>query len=61
MSRLYTIDEVAKLLRVHPQTVRKWIAAEVLKRGHHWFYAGRQIRIKEGALRDIMHAPPGPT
>ena len=55
MSKLYTIDEVAKILRVDAQTVRKMMDADVLKKYEHWFYVGRLVRIKETAVKQVMH------
>jgi len=51
MGKLYTIDEVADYLRVDPRTVRKLIDCGILKKPLHWFYVGKQIRVKEDALK----------
>ena len=46
----YTTEEVAKMLKVHIITVRRWLEAGKL-RGHK---AGRQWRIKKQDLEEYL-------
>ncbi len=47
---LYTIEEVAAILRVKPVTVRRLIAAGKIRHVR----VGRQIRISESALNTYL-------
>lgn len=47
---VYTVEEIAELLRTSPRTVRTWIAAGKLRA----FKAGQQYRIRQSALDEFM-------
>jgi len=46
---VYSVQEVARNLKVDDRTIRKLIEAEVIA-PEHWFYVGRQIRIRKIAI-----------
>ena len=48
--RLYTLAEVAEYLRVHPQSVRRWLRADVLDGAR----VGRDYRIEGRAVRAFL-------
>ena len=48
---LYTIDEVAALLRVHPRTVKRWMEAEQVA---FIKLPGRQYRITAAEVERLM-------
>jgi excisionase family DNA binding protein len=52
LPRLYTVDEVAELLHVHPQTVRAWIKTKQL--GSH--KVGRYDRISDDQVATFLEA-----
>lgn len=52
LPRLYTVDEVADLFHVHPQTVRLWIRTKQL--GSH--KVGRYDRIAEDQVAAFAEA-----
>jgi excisionase family DNA binding protein len=52
LPRLYTVDEVAELISVHPQTVRLWIRTKQL--GSH--KVGRYDRISDDQLAAFLDA-----
>lgn len=52
-TELLTVDEVAELLKCHPQTVRRWIGSGKL--GH--VKAGSLIRIPEEEVRLMLERP----
>jgi len=49
---MYTVDEVAELLHVHPQTVRTWIRGGLL--GSH--KVGRYDRISDDQVAAFLDA-----
>ena len=49
---LYTVDEVAERLHVHPQTVRVWIRRGEL--GH--VRVGRKVRVADDQLATFIDA-----
>jgi excisionase family DNA binding protein len=52
-SKLWTVAEIAVLLRVSPMTVYRKINSGELKSVR----IGRAIRVRENALRDILFVP----
>lgn len=56
-AKVYTIREVADILRVDARTVRKLLDAEVIP-GDGWFRVGRQIRVHETAVEKVMGLSP---
>lgn len=50
MERVYTVDEVAKILKVDPRTVRRWIAQGKIRS----FKVGHEHRIRQRALDEVM-------
>jgi excisionase family DNA binding protein len=52
-SKLWTVAEIAGLLRVSPMTVYRKINSAELKSVR----IGRAIRVRENALRDILFVP----
>ena len=50
---LYTIDEVAALLRVHPRTVKRWMEAGQVT---YVKLPGRQYRIPAAEVARLMSA-----
>lgn len=45
-NQVFTPDEVAEILKIHPQTIRKWINEGKIrgfKVGAHWRVTGQQI------------------
>jgi excisionase family DNA binding protein len=53
MEALYTVDEAAEVLKVHPKTVRFWLQTKKLK----GVLAGRFWRIKESDLEAFLREP----
>lgn len=53
---LYTVDEVAARLRVHPKTVRRLIARLELQSVR----VGRTVRVRSGALDAYLSAATSP-
>jgi excisionase family DNA binding protein len=53
METLYTVDEAAKVLKVHSKTVREWLRTKRLK----GVLAGRFWRIKESDLQAFLREP----
>ena len=51
--KVYTVKELAKILSVHPRTIRKYLHAEAIQ-PEHWFKFRGRIRIKEAGLQAIM-------
>jgi len=54
VEQVYSISEVALALKVDDRTIRKLIECEAIE-SCHWFYVGRQIRIKKTALELLMN------
>jgi len=52
LPRMYTVDEVAEMLHVHPQTVRGWIRTRQL--GSH--KVGRYDRISDEQVAQFLEA-----
>lgn len=50
MNKLYTVQEVADLLNVHPQTIKNYIEAKKLKAS--WF--GNRWRIKQEEVKRFI-------
>jgi len=50
--RYYTVEEVAKLLRVHKRTIMRFIEAKQLRA----IRVGRQLRIAESALEEYLRS-----
>lgn len=48
---LYTVEQVAEILKVHPVTVRKWIAARQIP-----FYklSGKAVRISDRQIETYL-------
>jgi excisionase family DNA binding protein len=53
IERSFTVQETADILKVHPDTIRKFLRCEVIP-PDGWFRIGRQIRIKESAVRALQ-------
>jgi excisionase family DNA binding protein len=53
MEALYTVEEAAEVLKVHPKTVRQWLQSKRLK----GVLAGRFWRIKESDLEAFLREP----
>jgi excisionase family DNA binding protein len=53
MEALYTVEEAAEVLKVHPKTVREWLRTKQLK----GVLAGRFWRIKESDLQAFLREP----
>jgi excisionase family DNA binding protein len=53
METLYTVDEAAEALKVHPKTVREWLRTKRL----NGVLAGRFWRIKESDLQAFLREP----
>lgn len=51
---VYSVQEVARSLKVDDRTIRKLIENEIIAPGH-WFYVGRQIRIRKIAIDLIVN------
>jgi excisionase family DNA binding protein len=47
---VFTVDEVASLLKLNPQTIRNWVEAGALPA----LRIGRRVRIKRAVLQDIL-------
>jgi excisionase family DNA binding protein len=47
---LMTVPEVAATLRLHPQTIRRWIKAGTLPAAR----IGRDYRVSEAAVRALL-------
>lgn len=52
LPRLHTVDEVAEIMQVHPQTVRSWIRSKQL--GTH--KVGRYDRVSDDQLAAFLDA-----
>jgi len=52
MDRLYRMGEAARLMGVHPNTIRRWDAEGKLR--CQWTPGGKERRIPEGEIRRIM-------
>ena len=52
MDKLLTIQEVAKYMRVHPMTIKRWIKAGNLKATRF----GHTLRVSEKEVEDFLHA-----
>lgn len=52
LPRIYTVDEIAEMLHVHPQTVRTWIRTKQL--GSH--KVGRYDRISDEQVARFLEA-----
>jgi excisionase family DNA binding protein len=55
MEALYTVEQAAKILQVHPKTVREWLRTKKLR----GVLAGRFWRIKESDLQAFLREPNG--
>jgi excisionase family DNA binding protein len=53
MEKLYTVEQAAEILQVHPKTVREWLRTKKLK----GVLAGRFWRIKKSDLEAFLHEP----
>lgn len=51
MEKVFTLEEIAEYLKVHPNTVRNLIKAGKLKA----FKAGRELRFTESALTEFIN------
>ena len=51
--KLFSVDEVAKLVGVKPKTVRTWIASRMLA---HYKISGRCVRVSEDQLHAFLRA-----
>jgi excisionase family DNA binding protein len=51
MDKLYTVQEVAMLLKVHPKTIKNYIDSNKIKAS--WF--GNRWRIKESAIKEFVN------
>ena len=54
LERVFSIAEVARALKVDDRTIRKLLDCEAISQ-EHWFYVGRQIRIKQTAVELLMN------
>jgi putative molybdopterin biosynthesis protein len=53
MEEVYTLEEVAKQLKVSVKTVRQWVRTDQLK----GFKAGKQWRVRAGDLEAFASSP----
>jgi excisionase family DNA binding protein len=54
IERSFTVQETADILKVHPDTVRKFLNAGAIPPSG-WYRIGRQIRIKESAVQALQN------
>jgi len=52
MDKLLTIQEVAKYMRVHPMTIKRWIKGGNMKATRF----GHTLRVSEKEVEDFLHA-----
>lgn len=50
LDKFYSVEEVAKLLRVSEKTIRRWLTTGIIQ----GFKIGDTIRIKESDLQNAM-------
>lgn len=50
LDKVYTVEEVAKILNIHPHTIRLWLKSGKLK----GVKVGRYWRVKENQLQDFL-------
>jgi excisionase family DNA binding protein len=56
LSELLTVVEAAKYLKVHPDTIRKWIASGELRVIRFGRGSRQQVRIPIDAIEEMYHA-----
>lgn len=52
---VYKTAETAEMFNVRPDTVRKWIACDVIPRGQWFRLPGGNIRIRESIIRKLKN------